>query len=154
MPIQSSGLILPIAELSARLLEKHEVVPRARIIAQNVAEVFPGSAVNVYVVASVPNGEGWSLLASAGDVAVPAPTIPLESGTLGVLASELKPLRFEGNSLVREEYAHLHVRRTLQSLSYLPLLQADTLAGAIEILSFDEKISVSHLSALQPVAEV
>jgi len=126
MPIQSSGVKLQIPALSARLLGQQEVKPRARTVAQAVTEALPGSAVNVYGILTATEGDVWTVLASAGDVALPEPTIPLATGALGILASEMKPIRFEGNSLIREEFAHLHVRRTLRSLSYLPLVQEET----------------------------
>ena len=155
MPIQSSGLIFPIAEVSTRLLEAHEVVTRARITTQTIAQWHPGSAVSVYTTtAGLADGDMWKWLASAGDVTVPESSIPLRAGTLGILAHALKPVQFEGSTLIREEFAHLHVRRTLRSLSYLPLIREGALIGAIEILSFDERLSASQLDALRPVAEV
>jgi hypothetical protein len=154
MPIQSSGLMLPITELSARLLETQEVGPRARIIAQTVAEGIPGIAVNVYATSAEPGGEVWIWLASSGDVAVAESTIPLQAGTLGSLARDLKPVQFEGSTLIREEFAHLNVRRTLLSLSYLPLIQEEVLTGAIEVLSFSGKLNELYLDALRGVAEV
>jgi len=154
MSVQSSGVMLPIVELSARLLQTQELGPRARITAQVVAEVLPGSAVNVYVTSGSPDGEVWTWLASIGDVAVPEPNIPLQTGTLGILSRELKDIQFEGSTLIREEFAHLHVRRTLQSLSYLPLIQEGVLVGAIEILSFDDSLGEGHLDPLRAVAEV
>ncbi|MGA2237248.1 MAG: efflux RND transporter periplasmic adaptor subunit [Terriglobales bacterium] len=153
MPIESSGLTPSIVTLYTRLLEKQEVIPRARILAQTVADLFPGSAVNVYSVSTLPDGDVWMVLANIGEVSV-EPSIPLETGTLGLLAQELKPLRFEGKTLVREEFAHLHVRRTLRSLSYVPLKREGELNGAIEILTFDGDVSESHLDELQAVAEV
>ena len=154
MPIQSSGLIFPIAELSARLLETHEAGSRARIIAQTIARWLPGSAVNVYAASVLAEGDTWNWLASTGDVSVPESSISLHAGTLGILADALKPVQFEGNSLVREEYAHLHVRRTLRCLTYLPLLKGNALAGTIEILSFDEKLNDLQLDAMLAAAEV
>jgi hypothetical protein len=57
--------------------------------------------------------------------------------------------------LVREQYAHLNVRRTLNSLAYLPLkTKRGELFGAIEILSFDFPLGENTLSALQPLADV
>jgi RND family efflux transporter MFP subunit len=154
MPIQSSGLTLNIVELSARLLEELEVLPRARLTARAVADALPGSAVNVYAAASLTDGDGWTVLATAGDGALPEATLPSGTGTLGILASERKPLLLEGKTLIREEYAHVNVRRTLLSLSYLPLIQGDLLIGAIEILSFEHKMSAARLEALAPVADV
>jgi RND family efflux transporter MFP subunit len=154
MPIQGSELTLDIAALSARLLEELEVFPRARITAQAIAEALPGSAVNIYATSPLGDGDVWTVLATVGEAAVPETTIPLETGTLGILAHELKPLLFQGSTLIREEYAHVNVRRTLQSLSYLPLTQGEELIGAIEILSFENKLSELHLAALGAVAEV
>src|SRR3984893_3584774 len=154
MPIQSSGLTLNIAAFSARLLEEQEVFPRARITAQTIAEALPGSAVNVYAIATLAEGDAWTIMATAGEAAVPEATIPLQTGTLGTLARELKPLLFEGDDLSREEYAHVNVRRTLRSLSYLPLTQHGELIGAIEILSFEDKLRAVHLNDLAAVAEV
>src|ERR1700730_7121273 len=154
MPIQSSGLTLNIAAFSARLLEEHEVLPRARITAQTIAEALPGSAVNVYAIAGLAEGEVWTVMATAGEAAVPEATIPLQTGTLGILARELKPLLFEGDDLSREEYAHVNVRRTLRSLSYLPLTQHGELIGAIEILSFEDNLRAVHMNDLGAVAEV
>jgi RND family efflux transporter MFP subunit len=154
MAIQSSGLSLSIAALSARLLEEREVSPRARITAQILAEALPGSAVNVYAVAPLPEGDAWTVMATAGEAAAPEATIPLQTGTLGILARDPKPLLFEGRSLSREEYAHVNVRRTLHSLSYLPLIRNEALIGAIEILSFESTLSQAQMNDLAAVAEV
>jgi GAF domain-containing protein len=154
MPIQSSGLALNIATFSARLLEQREVSPRSRIVAQAISDAFPGTAINVYVTASLADGDAWTAIASAGEAAIPEARIPLQSGTLGILAKEPKPLLFEGATLSREEYAHVNVRRTLHSLSYLPLIQDELLVGAIEILSFESTLSEEQLESLVAVAEV
>lgn len=154
MPIQNSGLILNLPELSASLLEELEVLPRARTTAEFMAEALPGTAINIYAAPALAGSDGWMVLATVGDATIPETAFPLETGTLGVLARELKPLLYDGRTLPREEYAHVNVRRTLQSLSYLPLMQGDSLIGAIEILGFDSNISESHLKALAPVAEI
>ena len=154
MPIQSSGLKLNLTELSARLFEEREVVPRARRVAQAIAELLPGSAVNLYAAPLLNNAEGWTVLATAGEPAIPEPVIPYGSGTLGTLAHDPKPLLFEGKTLIREEYAHVNVRRTLQSLSYLPVLQSENLIGAIEILTFDSRIGESQLRELNSITEL
>jgi RND family efflux transporter MFP subunit len=154
MAIQSSSLSLNMAALSARLLEEREVSPRARITAQILAEALPGSAVNVYAVAPLPEGDAWAVMATAGEAAAPEAKIPLQTGTLGILARDPIPLLFEGRSLSREEYAHVNVRRTLHSLSYLPLIRNEALIGAIEILSFENKLSQTHMNDLGAVGEV
>ena len=147
-----------MAALSARLLEEREVLPRARITAQILADALPGSAVNVYAVAPLPEGDVWAVLASAGAAAAPESAIPLQTGTLGILARDLKPLLFDGRSVSREDYAHVNVRRTLRSLGYLPLMrnsaENDALIGAIEILSFENPLSQAQMDDLSAVGEV
>lgn len=154
MPIQSSGVTPSIVDLYTRLLEKQEVTPRARILSQCVADLIPGSATNLYSLAELPDGSAWILLAGMGEASVADETVPIEQGTLGVLAHELKPIRFEGKSLAREEYAHLHIRRTVQSLTYVPIKRNDRLAGAIEILNFDGDVTDAQLDKLQDIAEI
>ena len=154
MPIESSALTLDLAELSARLLEELEFLPRARITAQWIAQALPGSSVNVYASSALADEDGWNILAAVGEAEVAEAVFPLESGTLGVLARELKPLLFEGKELVREEYAHVNVRRTLLSLSYIPLLHDGGLIGAIEIFTFDSALGEAHLEALAPASEI
>ena len=73
---------------------------------------------------------------------------------LGTLAADSEPLLLAGETLIREQYAHLNVRKTLQSLAYLPLVVHGALIGAIEILSFEEPLAESHLNVVQGVAEL
>jgi RND family efflux transporter MFP subunit len=141
-------------DFSARLLSAQEVVPRARIVARFVADRFSGAAVNVYILASLANEEVWLPKASLGEVSVHEGSVPAETGTLGELKAQQKPLFFSGKELVREDYAHLDIRRTLLSLAYLPLAKDGALVGTIEILCFDREISQDHLRSLNPAAEV
>ncbi|MGA7514371.1 MAG: efflux RND transporter periplasmic adaptor subunit [Candidatus Sulfotelmatobacter sp.] len=153
MATQSPNLVLDIAAISVRLLEAQEVGPRARTVARDLATLLPASAVNVYMVSETTEGEVWTVSGMVGDAA-PDQTVPLDAGTLGILAASPKPLLFAGRSLIREQYAHLNVRKTLHSLAYLPLMGNGALIGAIEILSFDEPLAEAHLDILQGVAEI
>ncbi len=153
MATQSSDLVLDVAAISARLLEMQEVTARARTIANVLAGLLPGTAINIYLFATGGDSDVWNVCATVGDAA-PDPSIPLQTGPLGTLAAELKPLLLAGKDLVREEYAHLNVRRTLQSLAYLPLVASNSLVGAIEILSFEIPLAEAHLQSLQPLADV
>ena len=153
MATQSPNLVLDIAAISVRLLEAQEVAPRARTVARDLATLLPGSAVNVYIVSETSEGEVWTVYGTVGDAA-PDETVPFDAGTLGMLAVKARPLLFAGKTLIREQYAHLNVRKTLQSLAYLPLAGNGALIGAIEILSFDEPLAEAHLDILQAVAEV
>jgi RND family efflux transporter MFP subunit len=154
MTTQSPSLVFDIAAVSARLLEVQEIVPRARTTAHALAAVLaPASAVNIYLLSNTAMGECWTVRATVGEAA-PDESVPLETGTLGMLAASPKPLLLAGETLIREQYAHLNVRKTLHSLAYLPLVANEALIGAIEILSFEEPLAENHLSALHGMAAV
>jgi RND family efflux transporter MFP subunit len=153
MATQSPNLVLDIAAISVRLLEAQEIAPRARAIAQSLATLLPASAVNVYMVSETDEGDVWAVHGTVGDAA-PDETVPLDAGTLGILAANARPLLLAGKTLVREQYAHLNVRKTLHSLAYLPLVANDALIGAIEILGFEEQLPETHLGDLQGIAEI
>ncbi len=154
MESQNINLEIDLIDLSSRLLEAQEVVPRARIIAHTIAELLPGTAVNTYVLFSANGDQVWVPKATVGEVYVQAENVSSDSGTLGELLARKEVLLLSGKNLLREKYAHLDIRRTLRSLAYLPLLKADTLAGALEILSFEMEITEEHLNALSPVADI
>ena len=153
MATQSPNLVLDIAAISVRLLEAQEIDPRAREVARSVSALLPASAVNVYMISETDEGEVWAVHGTVGDAA-PDETVPLDAGTLGILAVNPRPLLLAGKTLVREQYAHLNVRKTLHSLAYLPLVANNDLIGAIEILSFEEQLTETHLGDLQGIAEI
>lgn len=150
MASQVPGFATSFTELAMALLSASEVVPRARLIAQQVAELLPGSGVVVY---TLEGGEQpfWAPKATAGEVAFEEPAIPLHSGTLGRLGEKQQPVLFSGSRLAREQYSHLNVRRTIVSLVGLPMTAGENLVGAIEVLSFDKPI---HESDLPPLVEL
>src|SRR5208282_5341929 len=126
MATQSPDLILDIAAISAHLLEVQEIVPRARTIAHALAGLLPDSAINIYLLSRTAEGECWTVRATVGEVACDE-GLPLETGTLGILAASPKPMLFAGKTLIREQYAHLNFREALHSLAYLPLIVNDAL---------------------------
>ncbi len=154
MVTQGSVLAIDLAAFAAQLLENREVSPRARIIAQAVMDLFPAAAINVYLLANLDAGRVWTPHATAGEVTVHDSSVPTGQGTLGMIASNARPFVLSAKQLLREEYAHLNVRRTLNSLAYLPLTNQGQLLGAIEILSFEAELTNGTLLALQPIADV
>src|ERR1022692_5165246 len=143
MATQSPDLVLDLGAISARLLEAQEIAPRARTIAHALGTLLPASAVNVYMISDTTEGEVWAVHGTVGDAA-PDETVPLDAGTLGLLAGSPKPLLFAGKTLIREQYAHLNVRKTLQSLAYLPLIFFfnDTATTEIYTLSLHDALPI------------
>ena len=146
---KSTSVELQARFLSA-LLQEREVQPRASLLAQQIVEILPGAAAVVYLLEHDEH-EGnvrWSPKAVAGDIHLDDAAIPMESGTLGQLARESQPLLLSGSTLVREDYAHLHARRTLLSLAYVPMMVNESLIGAVEVATFDEELDESEASGL------
>ena len=130
------------ARFLSSLLQEREVRPRASLLARQIVEILPGAAAVVYLLRE--DGDGvshWSPKAVDGDIHLDDGLIPADSGTLGQLAVRSQPLLMSGTTLVREDYAHLHARRTLLSLAYVPIIVNRTLIGALEIATFDETLN-------------
>src|SRR5208282_3069532 len=154
--MQPSGDVEVSARLLSAMLRERESAPRAALLAQQAAELVPGGAAIVYVLNSgdppaVP--ATWTAKATAGEISLDDPTVPADSGTLGTLAQEQQPLLFSGNELTREDYAHLHARRTLVSLACVPIVVNDVLIGALEVASFEGTITSSDLPILVDLVE-
>jgi RND family efflux transporter MFP subunit len=141
------------ARFLSALLQEHEVQPRAFLLAQQIAEMLPGAAAVVYLLEGHEATPHWSAKAVAGDLQVDDHVIPVDSGTLGLLARQSQPLLLSGAKLVREDYAHLHVRRTLLSLAYVPMIVNQNLIGAVEVATFSEVINQADLGGLVELAE-
>jgi RND family efflux transporter MFP subunit len=141
------------ARFLSALLQEHEVQPRAFLLAQQITEMLPSAAAVVYLLEENDETARWSAKAVVGDIHLEDAVIPLDSGTLGLLAKERQPLLLSGANLVREDYAHLHARRTLLSLAYVPLIVNETLIGAVEAATFDEAIDEADLAGLVELVE-
>jgi len=152
MATQSSGVATDLATFCTRLLEEREISARSRVVALALADLLPGTAVNIYLFTSLEDRQAWILRAAVGESSAADASIPAEAGTLGSLLRARTPLVFSARSLAREDYAHLNVRRTLKSLGYLPLLRKSSLVGAAELLSFETELTESSLTSLLPMA--
>jgi RND family efflux transporter MFP subunit len=149
---QEQKSILDLSALSSTLLAEQEVPQRARALARFVAEFFPDAAVSVYTLASDASATYWIPRATVGEATLHGASIQSNSGLLGRLMDDPVPQLRTGTALKREDYPHIDIRRSLQSLCYIPLLNGDSLVGALEILSFNEKLSDDVIVALQPAS--
>jgi RND family efflux transporter MFP subunit len=139
------------ARLLSAMLRERESAPRAALLAQQAAELVTAGAAIVYTLnpgepPAVPST--WTAKATAGEISLDDPTVPADSGTLGTLAQEQQPLLFSGSELTREDYAHLHARRTLLSLACIPIIVNEVLIGALEVASFEAMIDASEVQIL------
>jgi len=146
--------VLDLSPLSLQLLAEQEVAPRARALAKFVAGLLPDCAVSVYTVASIENETIWQPRAIVGDAAIHDEGITAESGLLGALLIDAVPVLRTAPELKREDYPHIDTRKTLVSLTCIPLIHGENLIGALEILAFEEANSEEDIQTLLPAAEV
>ena len=154
MPSPEADSILDISPLSSSLLAEQEVGPRALALAKFVAGLLEQSAVNVYTLATVGEETLWIPKATIGDATIHERSISGHTGILGLVLKDAGPVLRTGSEIKREDYAHIDIRKTLASLCYIPLVHGDNLAGALEILSFEEELTEEAISALLPAAGV
>jgi RND family efflux transporter MFP subunit len=147
-------LKLDLIAFSCELLGAQELIPRARIIARTVAESVAGSSVNIYTAGALAGAEVWIPRAWSGEQTVRGSSVPISAGTLAELAARQEPLIFSGSHLSREDYAHLDIRRTLDSLAYLPLVSGADLVGVVEILCFENEMTDAEITELHEAANV
>jgi RND family efflux transporter MFP subunit len=151
---QEQESVLDLSTLSLNLLAEQEVNPRAKILARFVSELIADSVVNVYTLASVGDKTLWVPRATVGETKIHEEEIPGESGLLGILLEEMEPINRRAGEIKREDYPHVDIRKSLLSLTYLPLVHKENLIGALEILAFEEEISAEAVDALRPAADV
>jgi GAF domain-containing protein len=141
-------------DLPSALLRTLEVRPRAQLIAEQAVELLGDATAVLYLVEEDRENQFWNAKAMAGEVLLDSAVIPLESGTLGVLAERQELVVFSGNELAREDYAHFHTRRTPISLAYIPLIVDEVLLGGLEAVTFAEPISEEDLATLQELCHL
>lgn len=154
MTLTGSNVDRTIASFASRLLKVNETVARARVIAQTASELFPGSTSIVYVLQEDESGRFWLAQATVGDGAKPDRRVEAASGTLASLLANPGPIIFDGATLIREEYAHLNVRRTVNCITCVPLAANGSLVAAIEILSFETIPDRTTLADIETISEI
>ncbi len=147
MATQGQAFASPLS-FAAGLLQEREVIPRARIAVRAFAEYLPGSAIILYTRSDLLAKVKWVAKAIVGEITMQERSVDPEVGTLGMVMREKERLVFSGSSLRREEYAHLNIRRTLNSLAYIPILHKDNLVAVVEIISYDRVLEVDDLDPL------
>jgi RND family efflux transporter MFP subunit len=146
--------VMDLSPLSTQLLGDQEVVPRARTFARFVAGQLPDSAVIVYTLATDGENHVWVPRAVVGEAAVNDREVPCDSGLLGKVLSDSRPVLRRSDELRREDYAHVDARKTLLSLACIPLIRNGELVGAVEILAFEAPNSPQDVQTLLPAATV
>ena len=154
MARQEQESVLDLLHLSLNLLAEQEVAPRAKVFARFVWESVADAAVSVYTLASAGEKTLWVPRATVGEAKLHNEEIPAESGLLGMVFTGSAAVNRTAAEAKREDYPHIDIRKSLLSLTYLPLIHNENLIGALEILAFEEEISREDVDALLPAAEL
>jgi RND family efflux transporter MFP subunit len=139
-------------ELGASLLLAPDAATRAALVASTVTQLIPDSACAVHRVVLTEEGSHWMVLAVAGDASHVQESIPEGSSLVDpLLTEESQAVIYAGSEVRREDYAHLNLSRSVESLAYIPLLMAEQLIGAIEIFTFSSALETEQIGELGPV---
>ena len=152
MPDTSQNLANGVANFFKELIEAQELASRARVLVSFASQLIPDSAVNVYTVAADGEGTYWTPRAIVGDATIHEQAIASDSGLLGDLFDgDAQPITKSAPQ--REDYPHIDARRTVRSISCVPLFHGEDLVGAIEILCFGAEATPAALETLMKVSE-
>jgi RND family efflux transporter MFP subunit len=139
------------SELAQSLLASPEVATRATLLASAIRNALPGSACALY---NLRSGSFWTALGVSDEITVVDPEIPVDAPLFAPLREAHHPVVYSEHQLAREDYAHVHVVRTIHSIGYLPLLRDGQLIGAFEIISFSDALTEVTLQSLEVFADL
>ena len=139
-----------ISELAQSLLASPETASRAALLADAIRKTLGDSACVVYGLRDAL----WITLGASDEISVVDPAIAADAPLFAPLLQSPRPLVYSAGQLAREDYAHIHVLRTIRSMGYLPLLREQQLVGVFEIVSFGDPLTESSLQSLDGLAEL
>ena len=136
--------------LAQSLLASPEITARAALLADAIRQMLPDSACALYTLREA----SWVALGVSDEISMVDPAIAADAPLFASLPQSPRPLVFSAGQLAREDYAHIHVLRTIRSIGYLPLLREEQLMGVFEIVNFSEPLTETALQSLQGLAEL
>jgi GAF domain-containing protein len=132
-----------------------EAAARATLVASTISQLIPDSACAVHRVVLTDEGPHWMILAIAGDASHVEESIPDASSLVApLLADEPQAVIYPGSEVRREDFAHLNLSRSVESVAYIPLILEDQLIGAIEIFTFAAALEPEIIEELAPVVSL
>jgi GAF domain-containing protein len=137
-------------DLTRSLLASPEVAARATLLADAMRKALGEGACALYSL----RDDAWVSLGESQEISVADSVAGAGAILLAPLLRSPGPVIYPAGELAREDYAHIHVLRTIRSIGYLPLLREGQLVGAFEIVSFSEPLTGSLLLSLQGFAEL
>jgi GAF domain-containing protein len=139
-----------ISELAQSLLASPETAARAALLADAIRKTLGDGACVVYVLRDAL----WIPLGMSDAISVVDRAIAADAPLFAPLLQSRHPMVYSAGQLAREDYAHIHVVRTIRSMGYLPLLREQQLVGVFEIVSFGDPLTEASLHSLDGLAEL
>src|SRR3984957_13238212 len=104
-------------EVGTLLLAAPDTAARASLITSAFVETIPDSACVLHRVVSTEDDSTWTVLGVSGEISVEQSSLQDSAALIAPLFEDSNQLViYPGSSLRREEYAHLHVSRSIVSL--------------------------------------
>jgi transcriptional regulator with GAF, ATPase, and Fis domain len=139
-------------EVAELLLAVPDTSARAALLSAALVNLLPESACAIHRFALYEEGASWTVIGLAGDITVADASIPADSPLISSLLEDPpEAVIYSSSDLRRENYSHLHVNRSVASLTYVPLLLDGALSGAVEILTFESVLDPDMLDELGPI---
>ena len=142
-------------EVGAQLLAAPDAVMRASIVASAIVAQLQNCACAIHRFNSEDVENAWTVIGLAGD-ASPQPASAGSGNRLmaPLLLESAETLIYAGADILREDYSHLQISRSVSSITYIPLLQREELVGAAEILTFSGTPRLQDLEAISPIIQL
>jgi transcriptional regulator with GAF, ATPase, and Fis domain len=142
-------------EVGTLLLAAPDTAARAALITSAFVDAIPDSACVLHRLASSEDGSAWMVLGVGGEISVEQSGLQDSAALIAPLLEESPQLViYPGSSLRREEYAHLHVSRSIVSLGYVPLLSDAQLVGILEVVTFSTVLTAEQIDELSPIVQL
>ena len=142
-------------EVGAQLLAAPDAVTRASVVASAIVAQFQNCACAIHRFNSEDLENAWTVIGLAGDVS-PQPTSMGSGNRLmaPLVLESPETLIYASADILREDYSHLQISRSVSSIAYIPLLQGEELVGAAEILTFSGTPRMQDLQGVAPIIQL
>jgi RND family efflux transporter MFP subunit len=142
-------------EVSVTLLATPDTASRASIIASVITTQLPNCACAIHRFVHEDIEIGWTVIGMAGDISLEPSATGSGNRLMAPLVLESPEiLIYSSVEILREDYSHLHISRSVSSIAYVPLLHGDELAGVVEILFFSGTPRLQDLEAIGPIIQL
>jgi RND family efflux transporter MFP subunit len=142
-------------EVGVQLLAVHDPTSRAAIVAAVAVAQLPNCACAVHRFSAEDDESAWTLIGVAGDITAEPSSVSSGNRLTAPLVLETPQiLIYPASEILREDYSHLHIARSVSSIAYIPLLLNEQLVGALELLFFSGTPRLQDLAKIAPLTQL